>query len=175
MFKRVFILSLVLFVAVVLGSPIETFAQVEEATVQVDGLSCPFCAYGLEKRIKKVEGVEKLEINVNNGTARITVKKDQTLSIEALEKAVKDGGFTPQGVSLTVMGRLTERDGRTVLTIPDSEQVFLVEQNEQLGKIKEALKGQEKAVRLAGRLSQERVEGHAGHPYIISTEHFKVL
>ena len=97
MFERVFILSLLLSVAVVFGGPIETFAQVEEATVKVDGLSCPFCAYGLEKRIRKVEGVEKLEINVNDGTARITVKKDQTLSIEAVEKAVRDGGFTPQG------------------------------------------------------------------------------
>ena len=100
---------------------------------------------------------------------------DQTLSIEAVEKAVRDGGFTPQGVSLTVMGRLTERDGRTLLTIPDSEQVFLVEQNEQLEKIKEALKGEEKVVRLAGKLSQERVEGHDGHPYILTAEHFNVL
>ena len=73
------------------------------------------------------------------------------------------------------MGRLTERDGRTLLTIPDSEQVFLVEQNEQLEKIKEALKGEEKVVRLAGKLSQERVEGHDGHPFVLKAEQFDVL
>ena len=175
MSKGIFILGLVLSLAVVFGGPIEAFAQVEEAAVKVDGLSCPFCAYGLEKKLKKVEGVEKLEIKVNKGTATITVKEGKTLSIEGVKKAVKDGGFTPREISITVTGRLTERDGRTVLTIPDSEQVFLVEPNEQLLKIKEALQGVEKTVRLTGKLSQERVEGHAGHPYIISAEHFKVL
>ncbi len=115
MFKGIYIPSLVLSLAVVFGAPIEAFAQVEEATVQVDGLSCPFCAYGLEKKLKKVEGIEKLEIKVNEGTAKIRVREDKTLSFEAVEKAVKDGGFTPREISLTVTGRLVERDGRTVL------------------------------------------------------------
>ena len=75
MHKRIFILSLLVSVAVISGVPIN--AQVEEATVKVDGLSCPFCAYGLEKKLKKVEGVEKLEIKVDQGVAKITIKKEK--------------------------------------------------------------------------------------------------
>ena len=30
-----------------------TQAQVESLTVTVDGLACPFCAYGIEKKLKK--------------------------------------------------------------------------------------------------------------------------
>ena len=173
--KRSILLSLLTAVALVWGAPLNASAQVEGATVKVDGLACPFCAYGLEKRLKKVEGVKKLEIKVNEGTAEITVKKDETLSIEAVEKAVRDGGFTPRGISVTVTGRLAERDGRTMLTISGSEETFLLESNEQLRKIVEALKDEEKAVRLIGKLSQERVEGHAGHPYVLTAEQFDVL
>lgn len=168
-------LSLLTVTAFISGAPIRASAQVETAAVKLDGLSCAFCAYGLEKRLKKVEGVEKLEIQVDQGTANLTVKKGKALPIEAVEKAVKDGGFTPREVSLTVMGRLTERNGRAVLTVPDSEEIFLVEPKEQLLKIKEALKGADKAVRLTGKLSQERTEGHTGHPYALSIERFEIL
>ena len=43
-----------------------------EVSVQVDGLSCPFCAYGLEKKLRKVENVASIEIRVNEGRAVVT-------------------------------------------------------------------------------------------------------
>ena len=76
------ILSLLLSVIIVSAVPVESPAQIEEATVKVDGLSCPFCAYGLEKKLKRVEGVEKLEIKVDQGVAKLTVKEKKNLSIE---------------------------------------------------------------------------------------------
>lgn len=32
--------------------------------LEVKGLACPFCAYGIEKRLNKMEGVEEVEIDV---------------------------------------------------------------------------------------------------------------
>ncbi len=43
-----------------------------EVSVQVDGLSCPFCAYGLEKKLRKVENVARIEIRVDEGRAVVT-------------------------------------------------------------------------------------------------------
>ena len=43
-----------------------------EVSVQVDGLSCPFCAYGLEKKLRKVANVASLEIQVSDGRAVLT-------------------------------------------------------------------------------------------------------
>ena len=43
-------------------------AQITRVTVRVDGLSCPFCAYSLEKKIKAVEGTKEPVINVEEGT-----------------------------------------------------------------------------------------------------------
>ena len=41
------------------GAP-SVFSGVEEVTVQVDGLSCPFCAYNIEKRVRRLKGVKEL-------------------------------------------------------------------------------------------------------------------
>ena len=169
------ILSLLLSVIIVSAVPVESPAQIEEATVKVDGLSCPFCAYGLEKKLKKVEGVEKLEIKVDQGVAKLTVKEKKNLSIEDVKKAVVDGGFTPRDIAITVKGRISEHNGRTVLKLAKNANVFLIAQNEQLKKVKEALKGEDKLLRITGTLSKEKVEGHAGHPYVLSIGQFKML
>ena len=52
-----------------------------------------FCAYGLEKKLKKVEAVEKLKIHVKQGSAKLAVKKGRAISVEAVENAVEDAPF----------------------------------------------------------------------------------
>ena len=70
--------------------------------VQVDGLSCPFCSYGLEKKLKKLNGVEKVEINMKQGKAEMRVKPGITISDESIKQAVEDAGFTPGPVERLV-------------------------------------------------------------------------
>ncbi|MCZ6677304.1 MAG: hypothetical protein O7E52_08645 [Candidatus Poribacteria bacterium] len=36
-------------------------AQLRQIQLRVDGLACPFCAYGLEKNVKALKGVKKLK------------------------------------------------------------------------------------------------------------------
>ncbi len=62
--------------------------------VYVDGLSCPFCAYGIEKKFSAVEGVEKIDIDLKTGTTIITMASGKTLDKTSARKAVKAAGFT---------------------------------------------------------------------------------
>lgn len=64
-------------------------------TVRVDGLSCPFCAYGLEKKLQRMEGVEEVTINVDRGTVVVEFSDGKFFVKETLEEAVKEAGFTP--------------------------------------------------------------------------------
>jgi copper chaperone CopZ len=66
--------------------------------INVDGLSCPFCAYGLEKKLKKIKTVSDIEIFLEEGIAVFSVSKDQKPTKEILEKVVIDAGFTPNGI-----------------------------------------------------------------------------
>jgi len=72
---------------------------VPSAAIQVDGLSCPFCAYGLEKHLKKVAGVEGVDINMKDGQAVVRLKPDVQVDDAALRAAVKKAGFTARGIT----------------------------------------------------------------------------
>ena len=70
------------------------FAGGNYYALAVDGLACPFCAYGVEKRLSAIEGVESVEIDVKSGQVAVTLAEGKTLSEEVARQAVKDAGFT---------------------------------------------------------------------------------
>lgn len=70
----------------------------QRIVVRVDGLSCAYCAYGLEKKLKELEGVEKVEINIKEGTASLVVQEGKTINDETINETVKDSGFTPREI-----------------------------------------------------------------------------
>ena len=61
--------------------------------VKIKGMVCSFCAQGLQKGIGKLEEVEKVEINLKKGCAKITVKKGETLSMDEVKEIIKDAGY----------------------------------------------------------------------------------
>ena len=62
--------------------------------LRVDGMVCPFCAYGLEKRLEEVPSIDAVLIRVSDGLVQIRTKVDQELSDKALKEAVEKSGFT---------------------------------------------------------------------------------
>ncbi len=80
------------------GVAVPAFAQNTETykiAVRVDGLSCMFCAYSLERNFKKLDEVEEIDINVGEGIAKISLKPGTELSDEQIKDIVKNSGFTP--------------------------------------------------------------------------------
>lgn len=60
----------------------------------VKGLACPFCAYGIEKRLNKVDGVTDIQVDIGDGVVRVTLQEGKTLTEEQADQAVKEAGFT---------------------------------------------------------------------------------
>jgi len=76
-------------------------AKIEKLTTTVSGLICPTCKFGLEKHIKKIEGVKRYTIDLATGEVAITFKKKVLATRDAVKKAIdnfkraiKDAGFT---------------------------------------------------------------------------------
>ena len=74
----------------------EANLELEGATVRlrVDGMTCPFCAYGLEKKLGELESVDELIIRVSDGVVLIRLKEGMTLADDDLSRAVERGGFS---------------------------------------------------------------------------------
>jgi len=97
------ILRLLLITGLLFMAPVMSLLAQEggaqTAIIAVDGLSCPFCVYGLEKNLKKVNGVESVNIDMKTGKATVVLKPDAHVDDQALRQAVKKAGFTARDIT----------------------------------------------------------------------------
>lgn len=73
----------------------------DEITVQVDGLGCPFCAYGLEKKMKELKGVKAFKIEMESGLTSFTYPAEKKISLEEVKYQVTKAGYTPMSLTIT--------------------------------------------------------------------------
>jgi len=63
--------------------------------IEVDGMACSYCAFGMEKALKKVSGVDNVAIELEEGMAYISTPKSQKPQKESLSLIIQNAGFTP--------------------------------------------------------------------------------
>lgn len=130
--KRRTLIIVAAFLPIIVWVALPAAAQITSVTVRVDGLSCPFCAYSLEKNIKAVEGTKEPVINVEEGTVTLTPVVDLSVDFDGLRDAVKKAGFTPREIRVEGVGRLATIRGRPALIAEDGQQLFLLMPNDVL-------------------------------------------
>ena len=69
--------------------------------IQVDGLACPFCAYGIEKKLKAIDGTSKINVDLDRGLVSVDTAEGKELSEENIRKLFHDSGFTYRGMKKT--------------------------------------------------------------------------
>lgn len=87
------ILTLVVGLMTTMGSMAQK--SIDKFMVQVDGLGCPFCAYGLEKKFKEFKGIKDVKIDIETGDFSFSYPTDKALTLVAVEKQVEKAGYTP--------------------------------------------------------------------------------
>ena len=68
--------------------------------MDIKGMSCPFCAYGLKSTISELDGVKSCVIDLETNKARIEMKDGLAADIEKIEKIIVDSGFIPGDVQV---------------------------------------------------------------------------
>lgn len=96
-----------LFVALLATAALAPRAQAQDkietpdAEVYVDGLACPFCAYGLEKKLKTLVAIQNMEVQLEKGRVLLAFKEGQSLTKEEIRTAVKKAGFTARKIEFS--------------------------------------------------------------------------
>ena len=75
-------------------------AEPQVMEIGVAGMSCEFCAYSVEKNLKKLTGVDQAQVNLDAGKARIVMAPGQATDVEAVRQAIKAAGFTPGEIQI---------------------------------------------------------------------------
>ncbi len=71
-----------------------TLATGTEYQLGVDGLACPFCAFGIEKKLSTLPGIADTRVDLKKGLVIVTMKHGARLSEASARAKVKAAGFT---------------------------------------------------------------------------------
>lgn len=80
--------------ALIFGASVSAGAAGAVHSFRVDGLACPFCSYGVEKQLRSIPGVRRVEISVKTGMVTVTMKDGAKLTRAQADRAVRSAGFT---------------------------------------------------------------------------------
>lgn len=117
---RILIIVITLFTA--LG--MQAQKEMDAFEVQVDGLGCPFCAYGLEKKFKEFKGIKKVAIDIETGDFSFQYPSEKALTMEAVIKKVEKAGYTPITAKITrATGEIETKEANVTALTSKSEVV----------------------------------------------------
>ena len=68
----------------------------EVLEIEIAGMTCAFRAYGVEKNLGKLPGVDLAQVSLKTKKVRIVMKTGVTPDETAIREAIRDGGFTPK-------------------------------------------------------------------------------
>jgi copper chaperone CopZ len=68
-------------------------AQVTHVTIQASGLTCSMCSNAINKAIKSLDFVDKVEANIKKSSFDISFKPNAVIDFDKLKMKVEDAGF----------------------------------------------------------------------------------
>ncbi len=78
-----------------LSGPVLATPQ-EVLEIEVAGMTCAFCAYGVEKNLGKLPGVDQAQVSLEAKKARVVMKAGETPDETVIREIIRDAGFTPR-------------------------------------------------------------------------------
>lgn len=100
----------ILVIALFTTMGVQAQKEMDQFEVQVDGLGCPFCAYGLEKKFKEFKGIKKVAIDIETGDFSFLYPTEKALTMDAVVKQVEKAGYTP------ITSKITRANGEVELS-----------------------------------------------------------
>lgn len=86
-------------------------AQLQKVDQEVFGMDCAPCAYGLERGLKKMDGLQKVRVSLNDGKAYLELSENNILSLKQIQEEVKKNGFSAKNAEVVIEGNLINKDG----------------------------------------------------------------
>lgn len=81
-------------------------AQLIKVDQEVFGMDCAPCAYGLERGLKRMKGLEKIQVSLNDGKAYLSLASDNTLTLKKIQDEVKKNGFSARNAEVILKGEI---------------------------------------------------------------------
>ena len=80
------------------------------------------CAFAVRGAIKKIPGVESVDVSLNKGLAAVKLKPGNVATIKQFWETVRRNGFTPKQTKVVVRGSLLNSGNTLSLKVSGSNQ-----------------------------------------------------
>jgi copper chaperone CopZ len=82
------------------------------------------CAHVVNVALKKVAGVESVDVSLNKGLATVKLKPGNTVSVPQLWQLIHEKGYTPKATTVSVRGDLANIQSRLQLKVTGTSQTL---------------------------------------------------
>lgn len=86
--------------------------QIARVDQEVYGMDCAPCAYGLERGLKKMHGLQEVRVSLNDGKAYLGLAEKNDLTLRSIQEEFKKNGFSAKKAKMVLMGNLNKVDGQ---------------------------------------------------------------
>ena len=92
-------------------------AQLIKVDQEVFGMDCAPCAYGLERGLKKMDGLESVRVSLNDGKAYLKLASANELTLQKIQEVVKSNGFSARNAEVTLKGELLKEGNEWTIKV----------------------------------------------------------
>ena len=82
------------------------------------------CAHVVDVALRKVAGVESVEVSLNKGLATVKLKPGNTVSVPQLWELIHKNGYTPKTTSVSVRGEVAGVTGAFQLKVSGTQETL---------------------------------------------------
>jgi copper chaperone CopZ len=82
------------------------------------------CAHVVNVALKKIPGVESVDVSLNKGLATVKLKRGNTVSVPELWRLIHDKGYTPKATAVSVLGEIANSQGKIQLRVSGTKDVI---------------------------------------------------
>lgn len=93
-------------------------AQFIEVKQIIYGMDCTPCAFNIERKLRKLDGVlkDEIEISLNEGYALVRFSPGNKTSLEEIRNIIRNNGFSPDDTRVVIEGILNHEGEGIFLT-----------------------------------------------------------
>lgn len=118
------------FICLLIG--LSASAQFKSATLQASGLTCAMCSNAINKSLKTLSFVEKVEADIKTSFFTINFKEGADINFDQLRKKVEDAGFSVAKLQVVTNFNNVSVQNEQAVTVAGKQLYFLAVKNQQL-------------------------------------------
>ena len=121
--KKVFKMKNI-FLLIAISLSMATNAQVIKVSLQASGLTCSMCSNAINKALKSLDFVDRVEADIKNYTFEISFKEASQIDFNKMRRKVEDAGFSVSAFVATIYFANVNIKANQPITIGNNTLVF---------------------------------------------------